>query len=91
MILSMKRFLTACALALPLMASAADPLDINAATADQLASVLNGVGEAKADAIVAYREANGEFASVDQLQEVKGIGPALLEKNRVLIQVKDSE
>ena len=37
---------------------------------------------AKAKAIVAYRESNGPFTAVDDLLEVKGIGKALLEKNR---------
>ena len=46
-----------------------------------LARELHGVGEAKARAIVEYREAHGAFASVDQLLEVKGIGAATLEKN----------
>ena len=46
------------------------------------AKELNGIGRAKAEAIVAYREANGPFASVDELLEIKGIGNALLERNR---------
>ena len=36
----------------------------------------------QAKAIVAYRESNGPFTAVDELLEVKGIGKALLEKNR---------
>lgn len=40
------------------------------------------IAYAKARAIVAYREANGEFASTDELLEVKGIGKAIFEKNR---------
>ncbi|EGH25159.1 helix-hairpin-helix repeat-containing competence protein ComEA [Pseudomonas amygdali pv. mori str. 301020] len=43
---------------------------------------LAGIGKNKADAIVAYRDANGEFTSVDELIEVKGIGKAILERNR---------
>ena len=41
-----------------------------------------GIGATKAQAIVAYREEHGNFASVDELLEVKGIGEATLEKNR---------
>ncbi|BAU75267.1 Competence protein ComEA helix-hairpin-helix region [Metapseudomonas furukawaii] len=41
-----------------------------------------GIGEAKARAIVQYREENGPFSSVDDLLEVKGIGVKTLEKNR---------
>ncbi|MNW21451.1 ComE operon protein 1 [compost metagenome] len=48
---------------------------------------LSGVGEAKAKAIVAYREGNGPFASVDELLEVKGIGKAILDKNREKLEV----
>ncbi|MEX3504843.1 ComEA family DNA-binding protein [Corynebacterium sp. LK2510] len=50
-------------------------VSLNSATAEQLTS-LPGVGQATAAAIVAHREANGPFATVDQLEEVKGIGPA---------------
>lgn len=57
-------------------------INLNTADADTLKRELSGVGDAKAKAIVAYREANGEFASVDELLEVKGIGQAILEKNR---------
>ncbi|WP_411751235.1 ComEA family DNA-binding protein, partial [Serratia sp. (in: enterobacteria)] len=46
------------------------------------ASVLNGVGLKKAEAIVRYREQNGPFSEIDQLQEVPGIGPSLVERNR---------
>lgn len=69
-------------LVLALPAMAADTVDINTADAATLAAVLDGVGEAKAEAIVAYREENGPFQSVDQLAEVKGIGLKTLEKNR---------
>jgi competence protein ComEA len=57
-------------------------VNINTADAETLAQALNGVGEAKAEAIVAWREANGSFTSLEQLTEVKGIGAATLEKNR---------
>ena len=63
-------------------------VDINSADLETLSRELNGVGAAKARAIVEYREANGAFASVDELLEVKGIGMAILEKNRNKISVK---
>lgn len=53
------------------------PLDLNRASAQEL-DALPGIGPATAAAIVAYREANGPFASVDDLLEVRGIGPAKL-------------
>ena len=48
---------------------------------------VSGIGEAKALAIVAYRETNGPFASVDELLEVKGIGKAILDRNRDKLEV----
>jgi competence protein ComEA len=40
---------------------------------------------------VAYREANGPFIAVDQLTDVKGIGPATVDKNRTLILLAPGE
>ena len=68
----------------------AAPVDINSATADELAKVLTGVGPAKAQAIVQYREKNGPFKAADDLTHVKGIGKATLEKNRANITVTGS-
>ncbi len=56
-------------------------VNINSADTDTLARELNGIGMAKARAIVDYRETHGAFASVDELLEVKGIGTAILQKN----------
>lgn len=71
----------------PISAPIVNPLqsakvNLNAADAETLRRDLFGIGAAKAKAIVAYRESNGPFTSVDELLEVKGIGKALLEKNR---------
>ena len=63
-------------------AVAEEKVNVNSASADALAELLNGVGPKKAEAIVAYREANGPFKVVDDLLNVKGIGQATLEKNR---------
>ena len=57
------------------------PLNINTATEAQL-EVLDGIGETKARAIVEYRESRGDFASVEQLTRVDGIGDATLDKIR---------
>ena len=59
-----------------------ETINLNQADANTLAQHLSGIGMAKAQAIVAYREANGPFVSIDELLEVKGIGNATLEKNR---------
>lgn len=57
-------------------------VNLNAADAETLRRDLFGIGASKAKAIIAYRESNGPFTVVDELLEVKGIGKALLEKNR---------
>jgi competence protein ComEA len=62
-------------------------VDLNGADAATLQRELSGIGEAKAKAIVAYRESNGPFASVDELLEVKGIGKAILDRNREKLEV----
>lgn len=59
-----------------------EKLNINQASAQALAEGLNGVGLEKARAIVAFREQHGPFSHLEQLLQVKGIGAALLEKNR---------
>ena len=64
------------------IAHAAEPVDINRADAATLASAIQGVGVKRAEAIVAYREANGPFKSVDELQNVKGVGARILEDSR---------
>src|SRR3954452_22644250 len=62
------------------------PLDLNTATAAQLDS-LPGVGPATAAAIVSYRDQHGRFASVQELGEVRGIGPAKLDGLKGLVRV----
>lgn len=57
-------------------------VNLNTADTATLQRELLGIGATKAQAIVAYREEHGNFASVDELLEVKGIGEATLEKNR---------
>jgi competence protein ComEA len=65
---------------------AAGPVNVNSATEDQL-DVLPGVGPATAAAIVAHRQQNGPFQDVDQLGDVRGIGPAKLDALRGLVTV----
>ena len=62
--------------------SIAAPVNINEADAQLISESLNGIGAKKAQAIVDYREKNGDFASVDDLTNVKGIGDKLLSKVR---------
>jgi competence protein ComEA len=65
----------------------ADPVNINTADAATIAQALEGVGEAKAQAIVAYRQQHGHFKTVDEVGLVKGIGPKVLERNRANIRL----
>ncbi|MCC8372611.1 MULTISPECIES: ComEA family DNA-binding protein [Photorhabdus] len=57
-------------------------VNINTASAEELAKALNGIGVKKAQGIVEYREKHGAFTTVEQLQEVQGIGPVFVERNR---------
>lgn len=68
-------------------AEPAAPININTATVETLAS-LDGVGEAKAQAIVSYRTENGPFQSAADLTAVSGIGERTLEKNADRLSVK---
>lgn len=65
----------------------AEPVNVNTADATTLAKALNGIGPAKAKAIVSYREKNGPFKSVDQLALVEGITQKLIDKNRADIRL----
>ena len=86
----MKQLLTLLAtLLLATMAWAADPVNVNTASAEEISQNLKGIGLSKAQAIVAYREANGSFTHVDELVNVKGIGIRTVDQNRGLILVSD--
>lgn len=63
----------------------AGPVDLNTADAATLARELKGIGPARAEAIVAWREANGPFKSPEDLVMVQGIGERVLEDNRALL------
>jgi competence protein ComEA len=54
---------------------------LNSASVPELMQ-LNGVGEKKAQAIIEYRQQHGGFQKIEDIQKVKGIGPALFEKNK---------
>jgi competence protein ComEA len=64
--------------------TAPTPVDLNAATPEQL-DTLPGIGPALAARIVAYRDEHGPFTEVEQLNKVKGIGTRTLEKLRPLL------
>jgi len=62
-------------------ASSTTKISLNQANAEQLQE-LSGVGQKKAEAIISYRQKNGKFKNIEELQQVKGIGPALFSKNK---------
>ncbi len=68
---------------------AAQAVNINTADAFTLAENLNGIGTAKAKAIIDYRAQNGDFASIDELVNVSGIGLKLVNRNRSLLSISD--
>lgn len=59
--------------------SGIEKININKADTEQL-SLIKGIGTKKAQAIIDYRVANGEFTTLDELISVKGIGSSTLEK-----------
>lgn len=67
-------------------ATAMAAVNVNTATAEEL-TALPGIGEKRAQAILETRKEKGGFKSVDELMEVKGIGPANLEKLRPYLRV----
>jgi competence protein ComEA len=67
----------------------AGPVNINTADAATLASELTGVGPALAQAIVADRQAHGNFPTPEALTRVKGIGERIVEINKANILVND--
>ncbi len=66
----------------------ATPVNINTATASEIAEALNGIGMAKAEALIAYRSTNGLFTSAEQIVNVRGIGQATFENNKADILIE---
>ena len=70
---------------------AAEPVNVNTASAEEISESLTGIGLSKARLIVDYREANGTFVHVDELVNVKGIGIKTIDRNRGMILLQDEE
>jgi competence protein ComEA len=60
----------------------AEKVNINTASAEQISTTMTGIGENKAKAIVEYRKSHGKFKSVEELENVDGIGLKTVEKNK---------
>lgn len=83
----MRRFILTLACAVSVFPLLAGAVNINEADAETLAKELNGVGNARAQAIIQYRENFGAFESADELLNVSGIGTQVLDANRDNIEV----
>lgn len=75
-------------LTFPIFSISAEKVNINTASKDVLIENIKGVGEKKAQAIIKYRKKNGKFNSINELVEVQGIGPDIIEKNQKQLSIK---
>ncbi len=90
--ISMKSLVTLLATGLfSIWAWAAQPVNVNSASAEEIAEALKGVGMSKAAAIVNYRSEHGQFKHIDELVNVKGIGIRTVDINREYILLDSSE
>ena len=90
--ISIKSLITLLATSLFTMwAWAAQPVNVNSASAEDIAEALKGVGLSKAEAIVSYRSEHGQFKHVDELVNVKGIGIRTVDINREYILLENSK
>ena len=64
------------------LAALAGPVNVNTADVATIAKELDGIGKAKAQAIVEYRQKNGPFHAPEDLLKVEGIGQKVLDQNR---------
>ncbi|MCK5498206.1 MAG: ComEA family DNA-binding protein [Gammaproteobacteria bacterium] len=83
-----KKILLALCLLIPTLLFA-ETININTADKESLMSAIKGVGEKRAEAIIAYREEHGSFKSLEELADVKGVGPSIVEANMENISVED--
>jgi competence protein ComEA len=83
-----KKTLLAVCLLIPALLFA-ETVNINTADKESLMTSIKGVGEKRAEAIIAYREQNGSFKSVEELTEVSGVGPSIVEANMDNLTVVD--
>ncbi len=82
-----KILLVACLLIPTLLL--AEVVNINTADKESLMSAITGVGEKRAEAIIAYREQNGPFKSIEELVEVRGVSASIVEANMENLSTED--
>ena len=83
-----KKTLLALCLLIPTLLFA-ETININTADKESLMSAIKGVGEKRAEAIIAYREEHGPFKSLEELADVKGVGPSVVESNMDNLSIED--
>ena len=89
----MKKLIRAAVVAVSLCVSPlvmADIVNINIASAEELSNNLTGVGQKKAEAIIAYRKEFGDFKTLDEIMEVKGIGEGIFKKIKADLSLSDA-
>ena len=79
---SLIKMVLGCAIFILPLSVYAELVNINTASAEAISHYMKGIGDKKAESIVTYRELNGDFESIDDIVNVKGVGEGLLEKNR---------
>ena len=70
----------------PSLSQGLPKINLNNADLNALTQSFKGIGRKRAEAIIAYRESNGGFKTLDDLGLVKGIGPQFIERNRQQLQ-----
>ena len=68
-------------IAAPMVTQIQNKINLNTADVDTLTQSFKGIGRKRAEAIIAYREANGVFKSIEDFALVKGIGKQFVAKN----------
>ena len=81
----MKHLIFPIMLSLIPISALAEPIDLNVASAQEIAETLDGIGRSKAQKIIEYRIRFGPIDTPEELLAIKGIGERTLEKNRAKI------
>ena len=77
-------------LGVPVFLMAAEKINLNTATLEELMS-LERIGPKHAQAIIDYRQTNGPFETIDDIMKVKGIGPKTFEANKDKLAVGEAD